>query len=204
MSLWPRLLLRRRPSPSVGVTHVFTALTAVRPFHASQLGRELRVLAPAQGSPLAQLRYLQLGRWVVIDQLKSDWIGLPRRMPTLKSAYLLFTATVTVPETDADYRFPGSLLANMRTDMGAAADKVWSHCWGYPGSQAPADFDRYFVESRILTGMHHFDYGDATVETVRDALQVHAKFASFAQTNQGQVGVKLQDAYLKASRSWPS
>jgi hypothetical protein len=188
----------------VGVTHVFCALTPVRPQRASPLGRELRALPSATGSPLSRLRYVQLGRWVVIDQLKRDWVGLPRRMPTLNSAYLLFSATVTVPEADAEYRFPQSLLLDMRTRMSADADHVWGHCWGYPGSQAPDAFERYFLDSRLLTGMHHFDYGDAPRDCVGRALDLHKRFTRFALDHQGWHDAQLQTAYLEESRWWPS
>jgi hypothetical protein len=198
-----RLCARRRLSECRGVTHVFSALTPVRPGHVSPLGRELRAFGPAEKSPLSQLRYLQLGRWVVVDQLKSDWPGRPRRMPSLNSAYLLFTATVTVPETDARYRFPEALLEDMRTHMAATADRVWSHCWGYPGTMAPDDFAQYFIDSRLRTGIHHFDYADAPVDCIRRALAVQERLTQFALEHQGLDGAKLKAAYLRESRSWP-
>jgi hypothetical protein len=87
--------------------------------------------------------------------------------------------------------------------MTDAAECVWRHCWGYPGADSPVEFRRYFLASRLKTGIDHFGYGDAPVERVRDALEIRSAFMKFALVHQ-LAGKELQDAYVRESKTWPS
>jgi hypothetical protein len=184
------------------VSHVVVTLTPIRAGHASLLGRKLRGLRGGHSSPLAHLRYVQFGRWMVIDQLKTDWPGTPRPNPELKSEYLLFSAVVTVPADDRDYTFPDSFWEDVRTLIPCVADVVWGHCMGYPGTAGPADFKRYFADSRLRTGIHHFGYEGAEVDDIRRALQVRDRFVAFALDHQHDLGADLKAAYLRESAGW--
>jgi hypothetical protein len=184
-----------------GDSRVFTALTAIRPGHVGPLGQTLRALPPGEQSPLAKLPHVHFARWVVIDQLKTDWPGSPRRTPRLNSAYLLFTASLTVPRGGA-YRFPQDFIGDIHTTMGDVVDEVWGHCMGYPGRQGRDDFTDYFMTSRVRTGIHHFGYRGATVDEVRRALTLRSRFADFALRHQGESGEALWRAYCEESATW--
>jgi hypothetical protein len=182
---------------------VFTMLAAIRPDHAEVLSRTLRELPVDEASPLAKLPQVHVARWVVIDQLKTDWPGAPRRTPRLNSAYLLFSASLTAPR-GGRYRFPKLFVEDIRTKMGDAADEVWGHCMGYPGTQGRDDFMDYFLSGRVRTGIHQFGYPGATVDEVRCALKLRTGFTEFALEHQLESGKDLKDAYLKESAKWCS
>jgi hypothetical protein len=186
-----------------GSSRVFTMLAAIRPDHVATLGRFLRELALDVESPLAKLPHVHGARWVVIDQLKMDWPGAPRTPPRLNSAYLLFTASLTIPR-GSGYRFPQAFVNDIRRKMGDVADEVWGHCMGYPGTQGRDDFLDYFLSSRLRTGIHLFGYPGATVDDVRCALKVRSGFAEFALTHQREAGAALQREYLEESAKWCS
>ena len=57
----------------------------------------MRSYGPGPASPLAKVPDVQFARWVIIDQLRTDWAGAPKPPPRLKSDYLLFSADVTAP-----------------------------------------------------------------------------------------------------------
>jgi hypothetical protein len=181
-------------------SHVFTMLTAIRPGHEAILGRTLREL-PVDASPLAALPDVHVARWVVIDQLKTGWAGGPRRTPRLNSAYLLFSATLAAPR-GSGYRFPETFVNDIRTRMGDAANDVWGHCMGYPGTRGRDDFIDYFLSSRVHTGIHQFGYPGWSVDDVRCALNIRRAFAEFALTHQGEPAEALKDAYLQESAKW--
>ena len=186
-----------------GDSRVFTMLAAIRPGHEATLGHTLRELPVDDKSPLAKLRHVHVARWVVLDQLKTDWRGAPRRAPRLNSAYLLFSATLTVPR-ESGYRFPQTFVNDIRSEMTRAADEVWGHCMGYPGTQGRDDFVEYFLNSRVRTGIHQFGYPGVTVDDVRCALKIRAGFAQFALTHRGESGEALKKAYIEESAKWCS
>jgi hypothetical protein len=194
-------LSRIRGLLSTPQSRVFTMLAAIRPGHAAALGHTLREFPVDDKSPLARVPHVHVARWVVIDQLKTDWPGAPRRPPRLNSAYLLFSASLTVPG-DSGYRFPHTFVSDIRTQMGDAANEVWGHCMGYPGTQGRDDFIDYFLSSRVRTGIHQFGYPGATVDEVRCALETRRAFAEFALTHRGESGEALQTAYLEESAKW--
>ena len=74
-----------------------TLLTPVRAGAEGELRAYLNGLGVGDASPLTKLPYVHFARWVVIDQLKTDWPGAPVPPPRLKSQYLLFTASLTAP-----------------------------------------------------------------------------------------------------------
>jgi hypothetical protein len=184
-------------------SQVFTMLAAIRHFHEATLGDTLRELPVGEKSPLAKLPHVHLARWLVIDQLKTDWPGAPRRTPRLNSAYLLFSASLAVPR-HSGYRFPRTFVNDIRTEISDTADEIWGHCMGYPGTKGREDFVDYFLSSRVHTGIHQFGYPGVTVDDVRCALKIRSRFADFALTHQGESGEPLKMAYLEESVDWCS
>src|SRR4051812_2439373 len=169
----------RRAARSCAVT----TLSAVEPRDVCPLRETLKSYRDGP-SPLARLDDVHFARWVVIDELKTDFPGAPRRRPRLKSAYLLFDATVTIPAgRRAD--FPEVFFADIWACLPAAAHAVWGHCVGYPGAAGRDAFVAYLMAARLPTAVHRFGYPGATVDDVRRALKLRDDFARFALDHQG-------------------
>jgi hypothetical protein len=194
-----------------GRSFAVTLLAPVRAGAEGQLSAYLNGLGVGDESPLAELPYVHFARWVVIDQLKTDWPGAPVPPPRLKSQYLLFTASVTAPAedhvapTDGRYaeRLPESLLYELWTRIPADAHAIWRHCVGYPGISDADAFVRYLARSQLETSLFHVGYADVTVDEVRQALAARDALVTFARDHQGEQDAgKLQQAYLEESPTW--
>ena len=195
------LALRQGGSRS-GRSYAVTMLTPILPARSRDLGRHLQNLEIGPRSPLARLPSVHFGRWVVIDQLRTDWPGAPDPRPALRSEYLLFTATVTAAE-GGRHRFPESFLEELHREIAGDADAIWSHCLGYPGSRDRDAFVGYLAKSQLETALFHVGYPDVTVEEVRHALAVRDSIVGFARDHQGtRDAAELQQAYLRESQTW--
>jgi hypothetical protein len=194
---------RRDAANRRGRSYALNLLTPILPGHAVVLAQTLRDFGTGKQSPLARLPYVHFARWVIVDQLKTDWEGAPSRPPRLKSQYLLFTADVTAP-ADADYRLPLALLRDIVERL-PEADAVWGNCRGYPGrAQGPDEAVRYLAESRLDTALYFAAYPDATAGEIQAALRVRRGLTEFVQAHQeiAMHPAKLQRAYLKESKRW--
>jgi len=194
-----------------GRSYAITLLTPVRPGGEAGLAAHLRGLDAGQGSPLADLPYVHFARWVMIDQLKTDWPGAPSPPPRLRSQYLLFTASVTAPakknakpaEKRYAERLPESFLHELCARIPAAADAIWGHCLGYPGASDADACVRYLADSQLETSLFYVGYGGVTVDEVRQALAARDRLIAFAREHQGEPdAAALQQAYLKESPAW--
>lgn len=194
-----------------GRSFALTLLTPVLPGKTETLAAYLHELGVGDKSPLSRLPYVHFARWVVVDQLKTDWPGAPVPRPSLKSAYLLFTANVTGPAEEQpsggaeDYvkRLPESLLHEIRARMPAEANAIWSHCYGFPGLADADAFVSYLARSQLDTSLFHVGYADVTVDDVRQALAARDSLVSFARDHQHeQDAERLQHAYLEESPTW--
>ena len=194
---------RRGDGSRSGSSYAVTLLTPVQRGAESRLAEHLRGLGIGAESPLARLPSVHFARWLMIDQLRSDWPGAPSPPPRLNSQYLLFTASLTAPGPREAERLPGAFLDELRTRIPAAADAIWGHCVGYPGTSEPEAFVRYLAASQLETSLFHVGYADVTVDEVRHALGVRDKLVAFARDHQGQQDMaELQRAYLGESATW--
>jgi hypothetical protein len=194
-----------------GRSYALTLLTPVRTGAEADLAARIRALGIGEESPLARLPYVHVARWVVIDQLKTDWAGAPDPPPRLKSHYLLFTASLTAPAeenvTPAANRYaerlPESFLHELRSRIPAEADAIWGHCLHYPGISDAEAFVRYLARSQLETSLFYVGYPDVTVDEVRQALAARDKLVAFARDHQGESdAARLQQAYLEESPTW--
>lgn len=185
-----------------GCSYAVTVITPIEPGRAGDLRKLLRQYKPGPPSPLAKVPDVQFARWVIIDQLRTDWPGAPKPPPRLKSEYLLFSADVTAPA----YRvgsLPDSFFRDVATHMSADADKVWRHCLGYPGAADVERFVEYMKKSQITIGLYYAAYPDATVDDVNHALHVRIKLGEFALKAQDVTPTTaLRHEYLTRSASW--
>ena len=96
---------RRAGANRSGRAYAFGSLSPILPGEWPEVARVIRRFPTGASSPLAVLPEVHFGRWVVIDELKTDWAGVPRDTPQLNSQYVLFDVDLTVPDYD-DYELP--------------------------------------------------------------------------------------------------
>lgn len=185
-----------------GCSYAVTLVTPIEPGRSGALRKLLRNYEPGPASPLAKVPDVQFARWVIIDQLRTDWPGAPKPPPRLKSEYLLFSADVTAPAYRAG-ALPDSFFRDLATHMSADADKVWRHCLRYPGVGDVGKFVEYMKKSQITIGLYYAAYPDATVADINHALHVRAKLGEFAlETQFVEAANALREEYLTRSASW--
>jgi hypothetical protein len=198
-----RAILDRAPghgSPC-GRSYAFTSLVPIRPGHESELAAYLGEMA-GQASPFAALPHVHFARLVIVDQLRSEWAGAPRRPPRLRSSYLLFTAAVTaLPEEDPG-ELPGLLLRSMDTTVPEVAHGVWRHCYGYTGTATAPELRAYLPKSQVGTLLFYVGCPDTTVAETRTALVRRQRLDAFAMANQGTDPAALRQAFEEESASW--
>ena len=168
-----------------GQAYALTVLTPILTGHETHLAKYLDGLTTGPASPLARVPSTHFARWVVIGDVvfevpsqKRDHLKLPR---------LLFTSN-----------FDGALgpyLEALRTGLGDAADAIWGHCAGYPGSGNGAAFARYMRAHQIESALFFSPYGDRTVEQVLGSLAERQSLIDFALRAQGMAPAELQSAF---------
>lgn len=187
-----------------GPSYAFTSLTPICRGRGDALAAHLRNLPTAENSPLAQLAYVHVGRWMVIDRLNMSWARAPRRPTRLRSDYLLFTASITGPDGSnyAD-ELPHSFLVELAERIPDAADAIWGNCVGYPGTTSVNDFAEYLRRSQLDTELFYIGYPNTTVQDVNQALVSHDRLVEFARSHQAEDDpALLQQAYLEESATW--
>ena len=185
-----------------GCSYAVTVITPISPGRTGELRELVRSYGPGPASPLAKVPDVQFARWVIIDQLRTDWAGAPKPPPRLKSDYLLFSADVTAPAYRAG-SLPDSFFRDLATHTPADVDKVWGHCRRYPGSGDVERFAAYMKQSQITIGLYYAAFPDATVDDINHALHVRAQLGELALTNQHVKSARdLRRAYVKRAASW--
>jgi len=185
-----------------GRSYAVTLLTPIQRSLGPDLARHLKGLGIGPESPLARVPSVHFARWLVIDQLKTDWGGAPSPPPRLNSEYLLFTASVTVPEGEVG-RALAWFLGDLHGRIGPEADRIWRHCVGYPGLEDRDAFVAYLAKSQIETALFHVGYPDVGVDEIRRALAVRDALVTFARDHQGDRDAgRIQDDYLRESEAW--
>jgi len=168
-----------------GQAHSLTVLTAIREGHESALARYLNALQGGTASPLATVARTHFARWVVLGDVVYQGRGTRDH---LKLGQLLFTSNFDGQDLD-------SYLESLRTGLGGAADEIWSHCCGYPGSEDPAAFAAYIRKHHVESSLFFAAYGARTVEDVQSSLALRRSLIAFAMNSQGMAPATLQAAF---------
>ena len=168
-----------------GQAHSLTVLTAIREGHEAALARYLNALEAGAASPLANVAHTHFARWVVIGDVVYEGHG-PR--DHLKRAQLLFTSNFDGTDLDP-------YLDSLRTGLGPAADEIWGHCCGYPGTEDAPAFASYMRKHHVESALFLGAYGDRTVEQVKRSLAVRLAVIDFAMKAQGMAPDKLKAAF---------
>lgn len=178
-----KLLLFPPPPNRKGRSYALTVVTPIQPGQADALRSVLHGFNPGDQSPLHEVADVQFARWVVIDQLLTDWPGAPRRASRLKSQYLLFSADLTAPADRAD-RLPESFLRDLATVIPTTCNAVWGKCRGFPGTADVEAFVDYLTRSRIEMALYYARFPDATPDDIARALEVRRQLAEFVVGHQ--------------------
>jgi len=166
----------------LGQSYAFLAMTPIIAGHEIALRTHLRGLPQEGGSPLARVPRTHFGRWVIMPQPAFE--GAPMHPDPFKSQYLFFSACF-----DGDLP---SYLDDLCTLIPEEADAIWSHCAGYPGTHDRAGFARYLTHNQIETEVYFSAYPQATVQRVRESLDLRDRILKFAVDTQGADAVELQ------------
>lgn len=170
-----------------GQAYSLTVLTPIRDAEEPILARYLNALGSGDASPLARVPGTHFARWVIIDDVIDEGREEGER-EHLRHGRLLFTSNL-----DGDL---GRYLEALRTGLGPAADEIWGHCVGYPGSQDPEQFADYLRHHQIDSSLFFAAYGDRTVQQVRRSLARRTQLIAFALRAQGLGSAELQAAFL--------
>lgn len=165
-----------------------TVLAPIRPGDEAELATCLAQLPQGAESPFARLSSTHFARWVIIGEMASDFPGAPWPARPLRTRYLSFTSTFNSPVPE--------YVEELRVCLGADADRVWGHCVNYPGHHHADRFRRYLLRNRVPTHMFFAAY-DATVPTVRTALDLRNRHIAFAREAQGMDDEELRQAFIE-------
>jgi hypothetical protein len=195
-------LRRRAGANRSGRAYAFGSLSPILPGEWPEVARVIRRFPTGASSPLAVLPEVHFGRWVVIDELKTDWAGVPRDTPQLNSQYVLFDVDLTVPDYD-DYELPRAFLRELLYAIPAVVDAVWSHCYGFPKSGRLDDVIEYLVRTQIDTTLYYVGHPGVSVREIRRALDQRDALIEFVTAEQStRVMPTLQSRYLTAAEQW--
>jgi hypothetical protein len=173
----------------IGQAYTYLALTAILPGRSDELRRLIESLPLAPESPFARVRQVHFARWVIVPQLVE--VGPPPETPDrLRNEYLLFSADV-----DGELE---PFLEALRESIPEVMDAVYAHCVAYPRSADREGFHRYFRHNQIETTFPFSAYPDATVQEVREAIELRGRLIDLAVREQELDAAGLQEAYHQA------
>lgn len=165
------------------------ALTVFTPIIMDRLG-DLRAyldgLSP-QSSPLQRLDAVHFARWVIVPDFVSD--PSQPRPEHLPSPYLLFSATFN-QSLDA-------FLDELCDKLAAEAEAIWACCTGAPVPVRGVALKDYLKHNQVQTGLFFAAYPNASVTTVKRALDARTKAIAFAARAQGMELPALREAFLQ-------
>jgi len=189
-----------------GNSYAVTLITPILPDASDELRDVLRGFKLGSGSPLAKVPDVHFARWVVIDRLRLDWPGAPKRPSRLRSQYLLFSADLTAPAYRAAC-LPGTFFRDLAHHIPDECDAVWKHCMNFPGVDEVDHFVKYLSHSQIDIDLYYAAFPDLTPSDISRAINVRQGFAQFVLQHQDAlVGDRghdtLKAAYIKESASW--
>jgi hypothetical protein len=157
-----------------GQAYAFMAVTPILPDAESTLRKRLAALPTGEASPLARLGSTHFARWLVLHDLVYQ--GPPQVRDSLKSPYLFFVSD-----------FDGELdpyLDALLDHLSAEAESIWSCCVGFPGTRDRGAFKDYLRHNQLDTTFFVSAYPGATVQDVRQSLDLRQRLTDFAVSAQ--------------------
>jgi hypothetical protein len=147
-------------------------LTAVLDGQADSLRNLVAALPLRDGSPFAAVAGTHNGRFVVVS---------PK--PLAPRTMLMCSATFDTPIRQ--------WVEGLLDSLGPNAQAIWSHCVGWPGLDAAAD---YLCAHHVVPSLS-FATWDASVSAIVDALALRTRLERFAVRTQRLSNEQRLDAY---------
>ncbi len=172
-----------RDGPNVmGQARGFMAITPVEPGEEPGLRAYLEGL-PQADSPLARVPGTHFGRFVIVEHLEPEGETHPDRLPC---PMLVFTACYD----GAQDPFLDALVS----ELAAEAQEIWGRCIGCPDPSGAA-LKAYLLHNQINSGFFVSGYKDASLPTVRRALESREKVIDLAVRGQAMSPGELRRAF---------
>lgn len=159
---------------SSGQAYAFMSMTAVMPGREPDLEAMLAAWPKGPDSPLARMGTTHFARFLVLHDLVYQ--GEPQVRDSLESAYLIFVSN-----------FDGELeayLDSLLEFMPDEAEQVWGLCAGCPSLRERDDFLAYLLHNQVDTTFFLSAYPEATVQNVRDAVDLRRRLSRMAVDGQ--------------------
>jgi hypothetical protein len=154
-----------------GEKYGFTGLFPINAGQTAALRTHLRTLDnDPLGSPLSEVSIVHMARFVVIDRLTYQ--GIPAKVDTLKSTYLLFAC-------DFDGFSIDVLIGKMLKHIPDELETIWQHCIGFPGITSSDNLAAYFEQCQVTTNLLLADQPDATVNDILKGLTYRRRLVEF-------------------------
>lgn len=169
-----------------GQAYALTVITPVLDGHETALAQYLNTLEDGSASPLVKVKGTHFARWVLIGDVIYQGAG-QRRPDHLSAGRLLFTSN-----------FDGSpepYLEELRSGLGEVADRIWTHCSGYPGREDAGAFAAYLRAHQLENSLFFAAYGELEVADVTRNLAMRRLMIDFAVRAQKMGAVELQAAF---------
>ena len=197
---------RAPPVNRRGNSYAVTLITPILPNRSNALRDVLHGFELGPKSPLAKVPDVHFARWIVIDRLRLDWPGAPKRPSRLRSQYLLFSADLTAPSERAA-RLPGTFFRDLAQHIPGECDAIWKHCVNFPGVADLDHFVQYLSGSQIDIDLYYAAFPDLTPSEITRATNVRQEFARFVLRHQDALFSDrghdtLKAAYIEESASW--
>jgi hypothetical protein len=167
-------------------TDALTVLTPVVEGRVPALRQAIAAWPQGAESPFARVFGTHLARLTVVDALDDRDL---RPDPSAGSFLLFSTDFDGVAEVHVE---------RLRSGLGEDADRVWSHCAGYPGHLRARPFRKWMLEHRIPVGFSVAPYKHHGVEEVREALALRRRLVDFAVGAADLDSPALKSAWLRA------
>ncbi len=158
-----------------GSKYGFTGLFPIKiGGHSANLRTLLRSLDDThrypRASPLSEVSIVHMARFVIVDRLAYQ--GLPAKVDTLKSDYLLFVC-------DFDGYSVDTLIHAMVRNMAGQVTGIWGHCVGFPGIQSCDRLAVYFEQCQLKTNLLLADQPEASLDDILMGLMCRRRFGEF-------------------------
>jgi hypothetical protein len=147
-------------------------LTPVSTGRVPALEAALDGLPTGGASPLAAVPGTHYGRWLVVNRLGPDM--------------LLFSAVADLS--------PRDYLPLLYRHLGPVADRIWSHCTGWPGA---GDAAVAWLEAHRIEPSLSFGTWQAGVEEIRAAVALRQRLRAFVLTHQGAKAPALHREFVE-------
>jgi hypothetical protein len=158
-----------------GTAYALTTFAAITHGREEAVRELIEAIPKGERSPLARIEQLHFSRLHIFDELVYQ--GAPQKPDRLKSAYLVFTASI---DGDLD-PFLDAICERLPDE----ADTWWQYCVAYPGTRDRDAFKRWIRTVQFDNVLFASPYPRESVRAVREAIALREQVLEFAIAAQG-------------------